>query len=81
MSADISAPAVFFAFGLLATIGLEYLNTDIAGRWTYDASMLVLPLLGTGLSPVLQWVFVPMLVLWYMRRFAPKIADQQRIPD
>jgi len=67
------APAVFFAVGLLATIGLEYFSTEITGRWAYDTVMPVLPILGTGLSPILQWVFVPMFVLWYMRRLTPRL--------
>ena len=58
---------IVIAVGLLATIGLEYLNTEVTGPWTYDEVMPLLPVLGTGLSPILQWVFVPMLVLWYLR--------------
>ncbi len=73
------APAAFFSFGLLATIGLEYLNTEVTGRWAYDAVMPLLPILGTGLSPILQWIFVPTLVLWYMRRLAARPVDQR--PD
>lgn len=76
----VAAPAVFFAVGLMATIGLEYLHTEVTGRWAYDADMPTLPVLGTGLSPILQWVFVPMLVLFYMRRLACRIADQGRNP-
>jgi len=67
------APAVFFAVGLLTTIGLEYFSTEVTGRWAYDAVMPVLPILGTGLSPILQWVFVPIFVLWYMRRLTPRL--------
>jgi len=66
-----------FTVGLLATIGLEYFNTEVTGRWAYDGVMLLLPALGTGLSPILQWVFVPLLVLWYMRRLASKNVDQR----
>lgn len=68
-----TSTAVFFAVGLVATIALEYLNTELTGRWAYDGAMPLLPILGTGLSPILQWVFVPMFVLWYMRRLAPKM--------
>ena len=74
------APAVFLAVGLLATIGLEYFNTEVTDRWAYDGAMPLLPVFGTGLSPMLQWVFVPMFVLWYMRRLTPKIADQRQNP-
>ncbi len=69
------APAIFFAFGLLATIGLEYLHTELTGRWTYDGVMPLLPVIGTGLSPILQWIFVPVLVLWYMQRLMPKSVN------
>jgi hypothetical protein len=66
----------FFALGLLATVGLEFLHTQVTGRWAYDDVMPLLPILGTGLSPILQWVFVPMFVLWYMRRLSPRITNQ-----
>ncbi len=74
-------PAIFFAFGLLTTIGLEYLNTELTGRWAYDGVMPLLPVIGTGLSPILQWIFVPMLVLWYMQRLIPKVVDQGHDPE
>ena len=67
-----SAIFVFYGVGLIATVGLEYLNTEITGRWAYDGVMPLLPILGTGLSPILQWVFVPTLVFWYMRRLGTK---------
>lgn len=54
-----SAPAVFFVVGLMATVGLEYLSTEVTGRWAYHGAMPLLPVLGTGLSLILQWVIVP----------------------
>ncbi|MCX8226198.1 MAG: hypothetical protein OTI35_09000 [Sulfitobacter sp.] len=72
------APAAFFAIGLLATVGLEYLHAELTGRWAYDGVMPLLPFIGTGLSPILQWVFVPMLVLWYMRRLKPRIVNPRQ---
>ena len=72
------APAVFFAVGLLLTIGLEYVHTEITGRWAYDGVMPLLPIIGTGLTPILQWIFVPLLVLSYLRRLPPKISDSGR---
>lgn len=68
------ASAVFFAVGLLLTVGLEYIHTQITGRWAYDGIMPVLPVIGTGLTPILQWIFVPMLVLWYLRRLDRNIS-------
>ena len=66
------APMVFFAAGVLLTVGLEYLHTEITGRWAYNEAMPLLPVIGTGLSPILQWIFVPLLVLWYLSRLDSK---------
>ena len=68
MSAFGRGVIVFLAVGLIATIALEYLNTEILGRWTYGPDMPRLPFLGTGLAPLVQWVVIPLAVLWYLRR-------------
>ncbi len=47
------------ALGVVSTIVLEWLNVDLLENWAYAPSMPVLPLLGTGLSPLLQWVVLP----------------------
>lgn len=59
---------IFLSFGVAVTIALEYVNTQLTHRWAYSDLMPVVPLLGTGLSPLLQWVFVPLLVLFVVRR-------------
>lgn len=69
------APVVFFAVGLLLTIGLEYVHTEITARWAYDGAMPLLPIIGTGLAPILQWIFVPLLVLWYLCRLNTNTRD------
>lgn len=61
---------LFIGTGLGITIGLEFLSTEILGRWSYGVAMPRLPLIGTGLTPILQWVLIPALVLWYMRRLS-----------
>jgi hypothetical protein len=60
--------AGFIVVGVLITIGLEALATDVLGRWQYGDSMPTLPVLGTGLLPLLQWLLLPPLVLWFVRR-------------
>lgn len=60
--------AAFLAIGIAITIGLEYLHTEITDRWAYGDQMPVLPILGTGLAPLAQWLVVPPLSLWYLRR-------------
>ncbi|MDO8297238.1 MAG: hypothetical protein Q7T19_12460 [Caulobacter sp.] len=45
--------------GLAYTIFSEWLNTGVRGAWTYSDLMPTLPLIGTGLSPLLQWALIP----------------------
>lgn len=59
--------AVFLAVGLAATVVLEYRATTVLGRWTYADSMPVLPGLGTGLVPLVQWLLLPPAILLLTR--------------
>lgn len=52
------------AFGLLYTVFSEWLNVDIRRSWAYKDSMPRLPVLGTGVTPFLQWLIVPTLGFW-----------------
>ena len=61
----------FVASGLIVTIALEYWATQVGGRWEYADAMPRLPLLGTGLAPLLQWLLIPPLVAWLVRRQIP----------
>ena len=47
------------------TIFSEWLTTVVRGSWSYSELMPVLPLTGTGLAPLLQWLVVPPLALWF----------------
>jgi hypothetical protein len=51
------------AGGLGYTIYSEYLNTIVRRSWAYSDVMPVVPGLGTGLSPLLQWIVVPAVAL------------------
>ncbi|MBL4599868.1 MAG: hypothetical protein JKX93_12945 [Rhizobiaceae bacterium] len=59
---------LFLGVGIALTVGFEYYYTNISLRWTYSELMPLVPPLGTGLSPLLQWIFIPLLVLWFIRR-------------
>jgi hypothetical protein len=48
------------AFGLAYTIFSEWLNIEIREAWAYRDLMPVIPILDAGLSPVLQWMIVPL---------------------
>ncbi|MEN9490213.1 MAG: hypothetical protein RJA63_662 [Pseudomonadota bacterium] len=56
------------AAGLMVTAAFEWASTEWLARWAYSDLMPTLPLLGLGLSPVLQWIFVPTLALLILRR-------------
>ena len=49
--------------GASYTIFSEWLNVAIRGTSSYTAAMPVVPFLGTGLTPLLQWLIVPGLAL------------------
>ena len=71
---DHRAFVLFIGTGLAITIGMEFLSTEILHRWTYAAAMPRVPVIGTGLGPMLQWILIPALVRWYLRRLSrPKI--------
>lgn len=59
---------VFIAVGIALTIAFEYYNTEVSHRWSYSELMPLVPPLGTGLGPLVQWVVIPPFVLWLTRR-------------
>jgi hypothetical protein len=51
------------ALGAAYTVFSEWLNVSVRGSWAYAPGMPVLPPLGTGLFPLLQWLVLPPLCL------------------
>lgn len=64
----------FLSIGILITVGMEWLSTQVLHRWAYGPAMPVVPGLRVGLSPVLQWLVVPPVVIWFTRRLIAGIA-------
>ena len=74
--AEFIIPALtYLAAGLVITIFMEWLSTDIWDRWHYAPNMPELPVLGTGLLPVLQWLILPPLILWVVRQQTLKMPS------
>lgn len=48
------------AIGVGYTIYSEWLNIGVRQSWAYSGLMPVVPSLGTGLSPLLQWIAIPL---------------------
>ncbi len=67
-NATIGRVTVYVSIGLLVTIVLEFLATDVLDRWQYGTDMWVLPMLGTGFTPILQWLFIPLLSVFVLMR-------------
>jgi hypothetical protein len=59
---------VFVGGGVFITILFEWHATQPAGRWAYAESMPVLPILGTGLLPLIQWILLPPIIVWLVYR-------------
>ena len=60
--------AATVVIGLVYTAYSEWLNVEIRGSWAYAAAMPRLPILGTGVGPLLQWALLPPLALAGARR-------------
>ena len=64
--------------GIAYTNLSEWLNVQILRRWSYTAAMPVLPLVGTGLTPLLQWLIVPGIAFAIIARQDRRLRWQMR---
>ena len=67
-------------FGLAYTIFSEWLNIEIREAWAYRELMPAIPILDVGLSPVLQWIIVP-LAGFSLARALPTVRRKPVIVD
>lgn len=58
---------VWYGFGVAITIVIEIYSTTIAERWAYGPLMPIIPLISVGLSPVLQWIIVPVFTIHILK--------------
>ena len=65
----------FILVGVVITVVFEALATGMFNAWKYAALMPTLPFLGTGLLPLLQWVLIPPVVIWFVKR---QLSDFRR---
>lgn len=61
---------VFVGIGLGATVIIERLALAGAwpGSWSYSERMYVIPVVEVGLAPILQWLLLPLVAVWFARR-------------
>lgn len=62
--------ALFIAIGVSITAAIEWLATRgyWIGSWNYLPTMPLVPGTRIGLAPLLQWVVLPLLTVWFVRR-------------
>jgi len=71
--------AATILFGVGYTIFSEWLNIEVRRAWAYRDAMPVVPLIDAGLSPVMQWIAVPLAAYahatgWRPWRWAGRVA-------
>jgi hypothetical protein len=70
---------VAIVVGLSYTVFSEWRNVTL-GRWAYSEYMPIVPPLGTGLSPILQWAVIPPTLLWLSARRRDSGLPRNRSP-
>lgn len=58
----------FILIGVVITVIFEALATGPLNIWEYAAFMPTVPFLNTGLLPLLQWVLLPPIIIWFVKR-------------
>ena len=56
------------AFGVAYTGFSEWLNIHVRQSWAYSAWMPIIPGIGIGFSPLMQWLLIPALGIGWARR-------------
>jgi hypothetical protein len=63
-----SVTVLTVVLGLGYTLFSEWLNIVIRAAWAYSNLMPIIPVLDAGLSPVLQWISIPLVAFWWALR-------------
>ena len=58
---------VAVVLGVAYALFSEWLNVEVRGSWAYASAMPRVPPFGTGLSPLLQWIVVPLAAFMWAR--------------
>lgn len=63
---------VYLGTGLAITIVIEIFATQVPREWDwgwrYSDLMPVIPFVDVGLVPIVMWIVIPLLTLWFARR-------------
>ena len=73
--------ALTLLFGVGYTIFSEWLNIVVRQAWDYSDLMPVVPVIETGLSPLLQWIIIPIAASFWAFRSLPQPNSLQGAAD
>jgi len=59
---------LFLIPGIIMTIAFEAIATGPLHRWAYAEAMPTLPGLGTGVVPLAQWLILPLIIVYVVKR-------------
>ncbi len=65
----------FILVGVVITVVFEALATGALNAWKYAALMPTLPFLKTGMLPLFQWLLIPPITIWFVKR---QLSDCKR---
>jgi hypothetical protein len=68
----------FILIGLIYTFISEWANVHIFNTWVYNESMPMIPWARVGLTPILQWVIVPSIVILLARNYTLLIEANKK---
>ena len=70
--------ALFTGVALGVSVIVERLSIGALDRWSYGVAMVVVPGVGIGLAPFVQWLVLPALVAFFVRGQLTGLALQSR---
>jgi hypothetical protein len=59
---------LFILFGVSYAIFGEIKNVSIKDLWGYSDLMPVIPYIGVGIVPLVQWIVIPPLIIFFVKR-------------
>lgn len=65
--------------GLAYTLFSEWLNIEVREAWAYSDLMPVIPIIDAGLSPVLQWIVIPLVAFRYAKSKQAKLERRSTV--
>jgi hypothetical protein len=55
--------------GVIYTLFSEYINVHVRQSWGYSELMPILPFIGAGLIPIMQWFILPTIIITFTKNY------------